>query len=85
MQRRRNATANNAFESNPVRRRIYTSPQVVRLIDRIRGLVAEERRLATAGGSDRLKAVRLEIARLQERLANMVRRELHQATPVPCP
>jgi hypothetical protein len=50
------------------------------LIDRIRGLVAEERRLERAGACDRVVAVRREIARLQEQLANVVRGELSQVT-----
>jgi hypothetical protein len=52
------------------------SPRIQGLLDRIRGLVAEERRLDRAGARHLQEAVRLEIARLQEQLANMVRREL---------
>jgi hypothetical protein len=52
------------------------SPQVSELIDRIRSLVAEKRRLdANPSGGSREAIVR-EIARLQDRLANLVRREL---------
>ena len=54
------------------------SPRIQGLLDRIRGLVAEERRLERAGACDLLEAVRLEIARLQEQLANIVKRELSQ-------
>jgi len=52
------------------------SPRVVRLIDRIRGLVAEQRRLERAGARDLVEALGLEIARLQAQLASMVRAEL---------
>jgi flagellin-like hook-associated protein FlgL len=53
------------------------SPQVTQLIDRIRSLVAEKRRL-DGSSSRRREAIRLEIERLQERLANLVRRELSE-------
>jgi hypothetical protein len=53
------------------------SPQVVRLIDRIKKLVAEQRRLDDDEGEDRRRdANRREIARLKWRLANVVKREL---------
>jgi hypothetical protein len=53
------------------------SPQVVRLIDRIKKLVAEQRRLDERDGEDRRRhANRREIARLKWRLANAVKREL---------
>ena len=52
------------------------SPRIQRLLDRIRGLVAEERRLERAGARDLQEIVRLEIVRLQEQLANAVRSEL---------
>jgi hypothetical protein len=52
------------------------SPQVAELIDRIRGLVAEKRRLERSGGGGRRERIRIEITRLQERLAEAVRREL---------
>jgi hypothetical protein len=52
------------------------SPRIQGLLDRIRGLVAEERRLDRAGARHLQEAARIEIARLQEQLANMVRREL---------
>jgi hypothetical protein len=53
------------------------SPQVVRLIDRIKKLVAEQRRLDEDEGEDRRRdANRREIARLKWRLANVVKREL---------
>jgi hypothetical protein len=53
-----------------------SSPEVTRLIDRIKELVAERRRLAGSATGDRLEANRLEIERLKQRLANVVRREL---------
>jgi hypothetical protein len=52
-------------------------PQVVRIIDRIKKLVAEQRRLDDDDGEDRRRdANRREIARLKWRLANAVKREL---------
>jgi hypothetical protein len=52
-------------------------PQVVRLIDRIKKLVAEQRRLDESDGEERRRhANRREIARLKWRLANAVKREL---------
>jgi hypothetical protein len=57
------------------------SPHVVRLIDRIKKLVAEQRRLDEGDGEDRRRnANRREIARLQWRLANVVKRELSPGT-----
>jgi hypothetical protein len=53
------------------------SHQVVRLIDRIKKLVAEQRRLGDGDSDDRRRdANRREIARLKWRLANVVKREL---------
>jgi hypothetical protein len=53
------------------------SPQVVGLIDRIKKLVAEQRRLGDDEREDRRRnANRREIARLKWRLANAVKREL---------
>jgi hypothetical protein len=53
------------------------SPQVVRLIDRIKRLVAEQRRLDENDHEGRRRdANRREIARLKWRLANVVKREL---------
>jgi hypothetical protein len=53
------------------------SPQVVGLIDRIKTLVAEQRRLDEEdAGGDRRDAIRREISRLKWRLANAVKREL---------
>ena len=58
-----------------------SSPQVVRLIDRIKKLVAEQRRLDKSDGEDRRRdANRREIARLKWRLANVVKRELSPGT-----
>jgi hypothetical protein len=59
-------------------RRRYASPRVVRLIDRIRGLVAERRRLERDGDCGPAEALGRQIARLQEQLANVVRAELAQ-------
>jgi hypothetical protein len=57
------------------------SPQVVRLIDRIKKLVAEQRRLDGGDREDRRRdANRREIARLKWRLANAVKRELSPGT-----
>jgi hypothetical protein len=56
------------------------SPRIQGLLDRIRGLVAEERRLERTGARHLQEAVRLEIARLQEQLASIVKRELSQPT-----
>jgi hypothetical protein len=67
------------------------SPQVVGLIDRIKRLVAEQRRLDEEGaGDDRRDANRREISRLKWRLANAVKRELSpgpglQPAPVSSP
>lgn len=52
------------------------SPQVKRLLDRIRKLVAEQERLARSARRDRLEANRREVARLKTRLAHVIRREL---------
>jgi hypothetical protein len=52
------------------------SVAVTRLIDRIRRLVAEQRRLEARGDGKRLKAYRVEIARLQRQLEKAVRRDL---------
>jgi hypothetical protein len=49
---------------------------VTRLIDRIRRLVAEQRRLEARGDGKRLRAYRVEIARLQRQLEKAVRRDL---------
>jgi hypothetical protein len=51
---------------------------VTRLIDRIRRLVAEQRRLEARGDGKRLKAYRVEFARLQRQLETAVRRELSE-------
>jgi hypothetical protein len=57
------------------------SARVVRLIDRIRQLVAEQRRLDEDDREDRRRdANRREIARLKWRLANAVKRELSPGT-----
>ena len=54
------------------------SPQAGRLIDRIKRLVAEQRRLDERDNDDRRRdANRREIARLKWRLANVVKRELN--------
>jgi hypothetical protein len=55
----------------------HTSPQVGRLLDRIKQLVAEQRRLDEDDREVRRRdANRREIARLKWRLANVVKREL---------
>lgn len=55
----------------------HSSLQVTRLIDRIKKLVAEQRRLDEGDREDRRRdANRREIARLKWRLANAVKREL---------
>ena len=55
----------------------HSSPQVTRLIDRIKKLVAEQRRLDEDDREKRRRdANRREIARLKWRLANAVKREL---------
>jgi hypothetical protein len=55
------------------------SPQIVRLIDRIKKLVAEQRRLGDRDDRRRDEN-RREIARLKWRLANVVKRELSAGT-----
>jgi predicted nucleic acid-binding Zn-ribbon protein len=60
----------------PVPRR--PSPEVTSLIERLRKLVAERRRLEQRRDASRelLERRRREIERLQQRLANLVKREL---------
>jgi hypothetical protein len=55
-----------------------SSPQVRRLLDRIRRLVAEQERLAGNGNRARREANRREIARLQSRLADVMRHRLSE-------
>ena len=55
-----------------------SSPQVKRLLDRIRRLGAEQERLAVKGNRDRREANRREIARLQSRLADVMRHRLSE-------
>jgi hypothetical protein len=50
--------------------------EVTRLIERIRGLVNEQKRLEASPQRQRREANRREIAALQNRLANLVRRDL---------
>jgi hypothetical protein len=58
-------------------RRAGPSPEVVGLIERIKRLVAEQRRLDDENaGDERRDANRREISRLKWRLANAVKREL---------
>jgi hypothetical protein len=52
------------------------SHEVTRLIDRLRRLVAEQRRLEDDGSSELREAKMIEIDRLQQRLATVVKREL---------
>ena len=57
------------------------SPQVVRLIDNLKNLVAEQRRLGEDDGEDRRRRANgREIARVKWRLANVVKRELSSGT-----
>jgi hypothetical protein len=53
-----------------------SSREVVGLIDRIRTLVAERRRLEGRASGELVEEKRREIARLQRRLALRVKREL---------
>ena len=55
-----------------------SSPQVNRLLDRIRRLVAEQERLSGSGHRARREANRREIARLQSRLADVMRHRLSE-------
>ena len=50
--------------------------EVRRLIDGLRRLVAEQRRLEDDGSSELREAKMIEIDRLQQRLATVVKREL---------
>jgi hypothetical protein len=52
------------------------SHEVRRLIDGLRRLVAEQRRLEDDGSSELREAKMIEIDRLQQRLATVVKREL---------
>jgi hypothetical protein len=52
------------------------SQEVTGLIERIKKLVAERRRLERDAGGETLEAKNREIARLQRRLAMLVKREL---------
>jgi hypothetical protein len=55
-----------------------STPQVRRLLERIRRLVAEQERLAGSGNRDRREANRREIARLQSRLADVMKHRLSE-------
>ena len=59
-----------------VRSQARTRREVTRLIDRIRRLVAEQRRLEARAGAEPSEANEREITRLQRRLATVVKREL---------
>jgi hypothetical protein len=52
------------------------SPEIASLVNRIKELVAERNRLERSASSERLERYRVEIARLQGRLAFIVQREL---------
>ena len=52
--------------------------EVTRLIERIRGLVAEQERLEASPQRERREANRREIDALQNRLANLVKRRLNR-------
>jgi hypothetical protein len=71
---KRNTSDNVAFASE--RRR--SDDEVAHLIDHIRRLVAEQRRLEGGSESERREANRDEIGRLQDRLAFAVRRALRR-------
>jgi hypothetical protein len=62
-------------------RRGRFSPEVARLLDRIRRLVAAQKLLDERGAHSQRAAFRREIAGLQQRLANVVRRELSEGMP----
>ena len=69
------AGADGSLGGVPVPRR--PSPEVTSLIERLRKLVAERRRLEQRSASrELLERRRREIERLQQRLANLVKREL---------
>jgi hypothetical protein len=70
-------------EASPTRRR-HASSQVVRLVARIKELVAEQRELAGEGRGDRVQAIGVEIDRLKRRLASAVRSELGSPQATPC-
>lgn len=55
-----------------------STPQVRRLLDRIRRLVAEQERLTGSGNRKRREANRREIARLQSRLAEVMKHRLSE-------
>jgi hypothetical protein len=55
-----------------------STPQVRRLLDRIRRLVAEQELLAGSGNRERREANRREIARLQTRLADVMKHRLSE-------
>ena len=57
------------------------SPEVTRLLDHIRRLVAAQKRLGDGATNGHRAAFRREIARLQQLLANVVRRELAEGLP----
>jgi division protein CdvB (Snf7/Vps24/ESCRT-III family) len=57
------------------------SPEVTRLLDHIRRLVAAQKRLGDGATNGQRAAFRREVARLQQRLANVVRRELAEGLP----
>jgi hypothetical protein len=57
-------------------RRRGSDQAIPRLIDRLKKLVAEQRRLEGRGSGEQLEARRREIVRLQRQLATVVKREL---------
>jgi hypothetical protein len=62
-------------------RRGRFSPEVTRLLDRIRKLVAAQKLLGKGATDGQRAAYRREIERMQQRLANVVRRELGEGLP----
>jgi hypothetical protein len=65
---------------SPMSDQLRPGREVAGLIDRIRRLVAEQRRGEGRGGRELREARRVEIARLQRRLAIAVKRELSPET-----
>jgi hypothetical protein len=72
--------ANSDSADGRVRRGRF-GPEVTRLIERLRRLVAEQRLLPRSASSGQRAAYRREIARMQQRLASAVRRELGEGSP----
>jgi hypothetical protein len=67
-------------DCDPMSDQLRPGREVTGLIERIRRLVAEQRRGGGRGGRELREARRVEIARLQRRLAIAVKRELSPET-----